>query len=175
MVRPSFFLKAPAKVPRTVCACQPVVSQIWWMVAPSGRLQHPDHLACLLFSRVRGFCLPLRSTWLPARPLQLRRGLETFRVGCLGRRAQRMPRRRNPRRQRTSGCRREVIRGAVEQAVSTFLRAPPLMLSVQPVDLAGGAGVRWRRQDGVLGWGQLGGGHLLPFGVDDDVMNALFG
>nr|DAF58659.1 MAG TPA: hypothetical protein [Siphoviridae sp. ct86u1] len=54
MVRPSFFLKVPAKVPRTVCACQPVAVQIWPMVAPSGRCSIRITSACLLLSRVRG-------------------------------------------------------------------------------------------------------------------------
>ena len=48
-----FFLKAPAKVPRTVCACQPVAVQIWPMFAPSGRCSIRITSACLLFSRVR--------------------------------------------------------------------------------------------------------------------------
>jgi hypothetical protein len=55
MVSPSFFLKAPAKVPRTVWSCQPVNAQICAIVAPSGPLEHRDHgglLAVLAGSRL---------------------------------------------------------------------------------------------------------------------------
>jgi len=34
---PGVFLIAPAKVPRTVCACHPVAAMICEIVAPSGR------------------------------------------------------------------------------------------------------------------------------------------
>ena len=55
MKSPSFFLNAPANVPRTVCCCQPVAAHICAIVAPEGRFSIAITSACLLFSRVRGF------------------------------------------------------------------------------------------------------------------------
>jgi hypothetical protein len=42
IVRPSFFLSAPAMAPRMVCCCQPVAAAICSTVAPSGRFSSRD-------------------------------------------------------------------------------------------------------------------------------------
>src|SRR6218665_4109413 len=54
-VRSKFFLNASANAPRTVWVCQPVASQIWRTVAPSGRWRIRITRACWPFASVRGF------------------------------------------------------------------------------------------------------------------------
>src|SRR5690606_37920624 len=49
--RPSFFLRAPAIAPRTVCGCQPVAATISAMVAPPGARSIAISAACLVPSR----------------------------------------------------------------------------------------------------------------------------
>ena len=56
-MRPSFFLTAPARKPRTLCCCQPVAACSSSIVAPSWRLSRSRQVCCLVCFRLQAwFC-----------------------------------------------------------------------------------------------------------------------
>ena len=56
-VRPSFFLTASARNPRTLCCCQPVAACSSSIVAPSCRLSRSRQVCCFVCLRVAGLVL----------------------------------------------------------------------------------------------------------------------